>query len=78
MAAQAVLGHHLRPAELSFVYRLAGPPRKHGWTFRLLETLTARETEALKRVITLRERTPYVPFERYEQHTSESKTKAKK
>jgi hypothetical protein len=66
-------GHHLRPAELTFLYRLAGPPRKHRWTYRLVETLTAREIEALNRVIRLRERTPYVPFDRYESRPAKDK-----
>jgi hypothetical protein len=60
------VGHRLRPTELSFVYRLAGPPRKHRWTYRLVETLTGRELEALNRVIRLREQTRFVPFEKYE------------
>jgi hypothetical protein len=60
------VGHRLRPTELSFLYRLTGPPRKHRWTYHLVETLTARELEALNRVARLREHTPYVPFERYE------------
>jgi hypothetical protein len=65
--------HHLRPTELSFLYRLAGPPRRHRWTYRLIDTLTERELEAIKRVIRLRERTSYVPFNRYEQRSTEGK-----
>lgn len=61
--------HHLRPTAMTFVYRLAGPPRKHGWTYRLVESLTVREIEALNRVIKFRERTPYVPFHQYEDRT---------
>jgi hypothetical protein len=69
------VGHHLRPLEVAFTYRLAGPPRKHRWTYRLAPTLTARELEALNRVARLRVSTPFVPFERYEQRTVESKAK---
>ena len=71
------VGHHLRPAELAFVYRLAGPPRKHRWTYRLVNGLTARENEALDRVIRLRERTPYTPFERYEKHEAKPRETGK-
>ncbi len=39
-------GHRLRPAELTFLYRLAGPPRKFRWTYRLEPKLTEREVEA--------------------------------
>jgi hypothetical protein len=62
-------GHQLRPAEMTYVYRLSGPPRKHRWTYQLVDSLTPREIEALNRVISLRERTAYVPFERYEHRT---------
>jgi len=31
-------GKHLRPTEMSFLYRLAGPPRKHRWTYRLVNS----------------------------------------
>jgi hypothetical protein len=68
------VGHHLRPTELSFLYRLAGPPRRHRWTYRLVNSLTERELEALNRVIRLRERTRYVPFNRYEQRSTDRKT----
>ena len=28
-------GHRLRPSELTFLYRLSGPPQKLRWTYRL-------------------------------------------
>jgi hypothetical protein len=68
-------GHRLRPAELAFTYRLAGPPRKHRWTYRLVETLTPRETLALDHVAKLRTGTPFVPFERYERRPNEPAAK---
>jgi hypothetical protein len=66
------VGHHLRPTELAFTYRLAGPPRKHRWTYQLVESLTARELLALDRVARLRTNTPFVPFERYERRPASS------
>jgi hypothetical protein len=67
------VGHHLRPTELAFTYRLAGPPRKHRWTYRLVETLTPRETLALDHVAKLRAGTPFVSFERYERRREDDK-----
>ena len=55
----------LRPTEMSFLYRLAGPPRKLRWTYRLVPSLTGRELEALARIDRLREKAPRVPYERY-------------
>jgi hypothetical protein len=72
-----IVGHQLRPTELTFTYRLAGPPRKHRWTYRLVEPLTARELEALNRIARLRAGTPFIPFDRYDRRTTEAKGKAK-
>ena len=70
-----IVGHQLRPTEMAFTYRLAGPPRKHRWTYRLVETLTTRELEALNRVARLPPAsTPFIPFDRYER-TTETKAK---
>jgi hypothetical protein len=71
-----IVGHQLRPTELAFTYRLAGPPRKHRWTYRLVDTLTTRELEALNRVGRIRSNTKFIPFDRYER-TAESKAKTK-
>jgi hypothetical protein len=70
-----IAGHHLRPVELAFTYRLAGPPRKHRWTYHVVETLTPRETLALDHVTKLRTGTPFVPFERYERRPGEPTAK---
>jgi hypothetical protein len=63
----------LRPNELSFVYRLTGPPRKHAWRYALVNTLTDRELEGLKRVAGVRARSRFIPFERYERRGAERK-----
>lgn len=60
-----VLDHGLRPTEVAFVYRLAGPPLKMRWTFRMEPSLTARELEAIARVEAVRERCRFTRFERY-------------
>jgi hypothetical protein len=69
------VGHRLRPAELVFTYRLAGPPRKHRWTYHLVETLTPRESLALDHVTKIRAGTRFVPFERYELRPDEPAAK---
>jgi len=58
--------HNLRPTELTFLYRLGGPPRKNRWTYRLVTSLTDREREALARVEYLRLKAPKLRFETYE------------
>lgn len=58
--------HRLRPTEVSYLYRLAGPPRKLRWTYRLVPTLTEREGQALSRVDAIRRALPAVPYEHYE------------
>ena len=55
----------LRPTELTYLYRLAGPPRKFRRTYRLVPGLTDREMEAIVRVNKLREVAPNVRYERY-------------
>lgn len=58
--------HHLRPTEASFLYRLAGPPRKLRWTYQLVPKLTDRERDALERINRIRAMTPFAPYEQYE------------
>jgi hypothetical protein len=55
----------LRPTELAYLYRLAGPPRKFRRTYRLIPSLTDREIEAIAWVNRLREVVPSVRYERY-------------
>ena len=55
----------LRPTELSFLYRLAGPPMRLRRTYRLVPSLTDREREAIDRIEQLREVAPVVRYERY-------------
>ena len=60
-------GRRLRPTELSYLYRLAGPPKKFRRTYRLVPTLTEREVEAIARVDRLREVAPSLRYEKYRQ-----------
>ena len=55
----------LRPTELTYLYRLAGPPRKFRRTYRLVPSLTDREVEAIARVDRLRESAPVLRYARY-------------
>lgn len=58
--------HGIRPTEMVFLYRLAGPPKKRRWTYHLEPNLTARELEALSRVELMMARCAYTRFELYE------------
>ena len=58
--------HKHRPAEMSILYRLAGPPRKYRWTYRLEPSLAPREIESLSRINALLARAKVIRFERYE------------
>lgn len=60
------VAHRLRPTEITFVYRLAGPPQKLRWTFELVPNLTDREIEAISRVDRFRGTSKLVPYEFYE------------
>lgn len=55
----------LRPTELSYLYRLSGPPRKFRRTYRLIPALTERDREAIRRIDHLRESAPAVRYEKY-------------
>ncbi|WP_435017564.1 hypothetical protein TA3x_005179 [Tundrisphaera sp. TA3] len=55
----------LRPTELSYLYRLAGPPRRFRRTYRLVPALTDREREAISRIDTLRNEAPLLRYDRY-------------
>ncbi len=56
----------LMPSEISFLFRLAGPPEKYLWSYGFGPTLTDREWEALRRVDALLIRTKTLTFDRYE------------
>jgi hypothetical protein len=58
--------HQLRPTEMSFVYRLAGPPRKYRWTYDLTPALTEREVQAIALIDLMKARCQVVRFERYQ------------
>jgi len=56
----------LRPTEITLLFRLAGPPKKQRWTYRLVTSLTDREREAISRVDRLRETAAFVGHDAYE------------
>ncbi len=56
----------LRPTELSFLFRLAGPPKRLRWTYELESKLTERETEALARIDAMRQRCRLISYEEYD------------
>ena len=55
----------LRPTELTYLYRLNGPPRKFRRTYRLVPSLTGREIEATARVDRFRDAIPEVRYGKY-------------
>ncbi len=61
-----VAGRKLRPTEMTFVFRLAGPPKKYRWTYKLTPTITDREREALARIDDLLGRTRRLDLDRYD------------
>jgi hypothetical protein len=61
-----IADHQLRPTEMTYIFRLAGPPRKYRWTFQLEPTLTTREVEGISLIELMRERCRTERFERYE------------
>ena len=58
--------HRLRPLEITFLYRLAGPPLKMRWTYKLQPSLTERQRASLARVERARAQAKVVPFDEYE------------
>jgi len=72
-ALKTLTGEHpLRPAEVTFVYRLAGPPRKVRWTYRLEPTLSEREAATIAKIDRARERARFLRFDRYEQENDKA------
>ena len=70
-----VAGKNLRPAEMTFVFRLASKPKKYRWVYRLVPSLTDRERAAISRIDGLFGRTKRLSFETYERgYVSGSRT----
>ena len=63
----ALKASRLRPTQISYLYRLAGPPRRFRRTYRAVAELTDREREAVARIDRVRESFPMVRYERYRQ-----------
>ena len=57
---------HLRPTELSFLYRLNGPPEKYRWTYRLEPALKDRDHIGLARLDRFREEAKVIPLADFE------------
>ena len=43
----SIAGRGLRPAETTYLFRLAGPPEKYRWSFRLVPEVSDKERQAL-------------------------------
>lgn len=59
--------HQSRPVEITFLYRLAGPPHKVRWTYKFELALSEREAATIAKIDRARERAKSVRFDRYEQ-----------
>jgi hypothetical protein len=58
-------GRKLRPAEITYLLRLAGPPEKHRQTFELIPELTPEDLEGLDLIEAKFPEAHRVPFDRY-------------
>ncbi|MBX6315996.1 MAG: hypothetical protein IRY99_24245 [Isosphaeraceae bacterium] len=56
----------LRPTELSILFRLAGPPRRARWTYRLVPGLTDRDHIAIARIDRFRREAELLFYADYE------------
>ena len=64
--SELISARTLRPVELSFLFRLTGPPEKYVWSYTFVPTLTVREWEAIGRIDALLPQAARMSFERYE------------
>jgi len=61
-----ISGRHLRPTEMTVIYRLAGPPKKYRWTYAIVPHLTAEEIGGLSKISAVLERSKVLRFDHYE------------
>lgn len=61
-----VTKHHLRPKDMSFLYRIAGNPVRYRWTYQVDPAVTSREIEAIDRLDRFRARATLMTFDQYE------------
>jgi hypothetical protein len=61
-----VTERHLRPTEITLLYRLTGPPHKLRYTYRLVPELTDNDREAISRLDRLRTTARFVRYPGYE------------
>jgi hypothetical protein len=55
-----------RLVEVTYLYRLAGPPTKLRWTFQVVPELSDRERGAPGQLDRIRAKTPFIKFVEYE------------
>jgi hypothetical protein len=58
-------GRKLRPAEITYLFKLAGPPEKHRQTFELIPELTPEDLQGLDLIEAQLPKARRVPFDRY-------------
>ncbi len=68
-------GRKLRPVEVTYFFRLAGPPEKHRWTYLLAPEVTEEDRKGLDLIEVRLLRARHVPFERYDRRVDPDETK---
>jgi hypothetical protein len=58
-------GRKLRPAEFTYLFRLAGPPEKYRQTYLLVPEVTAEDRDGLDQIEARLPQLRRVPFDRY-------------
>lgn len=58
--------HRLRPTEMSFLYRLNGPPIRFLWTYKLTPGLAATDLELLTKLQEFRRNAALIDFDAYD------------
>lgn len=59
-------GRKLRPAEITYLFRLAGPPDKHRWVYTLVPEVTEQDRLGLDLIEGKLLKARHLPFDRYD------------
>ena len=68
-------GRKLRPIEMTYLFRLAGPPEKHRWTYSLAPEVTEEDRKGLDLIEVRLLRARHVPFDRYDRRVDPDEVK---
>ena len=68
-------GRKLRPAEMTYLFRLAGPPEKHRWVFTLVPEVTEQDRQGLDLIEARLQAARRVTFDRYDRRADPDELK---